>query len=72
MIGSPGDVRDTTTPRAIAESLAAFAVGGELAAPDERLLNRLLLRNTTGDALIRFTVPQNWRVGDKTRSCSPS
>jgi beta-lactamase class A len=66
----PGEVRDTTTPRAVAESLAAFAVGGELATPDKRLLNRLLLRNTTGDALIRSAVPQEWRVGDKTGSAT--
>jgi len=67
---TPGDVRDTTTPRAIASSLAAFAVGGELEAPDERMLNNLLLRNTTGEALIRAAVPRDWRVGDKTGSAS--
>jgi beta-lactamase class A len=67
---TPGDVRDTTTPRAIVASLAAFAVGGELAAPDERLLNQLLVRNTTADALVRSVVPQGWKVGDKTGTAS--
>ena len=67
---TPGDVRDTTTPRAIASSLAAFAVGGELETPDERLFNNMLLRNTTGAALIRAAVPAGWRVGDKTGSAS--
>ncbi|WP_200958183.1 class A beta-lactamase [Nocardioides sp. Soil805] len=67
---TPGDVRDTTTPRAIASSLAAFAVGGELKPSDERLFNNMLLRNTTGDALIRAAVPASWRVGDKTGSAS--
>lgn len=63
---SPGDVRDTTTPRALATSLAAFAVGGGLGTSDERLLNDLLVRNTTGDDLVRAVVPRGWRVGDKT------
>lgn len=66
----PGDVRDTTTPRAIVGSLAAFAVGGELARADERHLDGLLLRNTTGDDLIRSVVPAAWRVGDKTGTAS--
>lgn len=64
----PGDVRDTTTPRALASSLAAFALGDELAVADERLLNGLLVRNTTGDDLIRASVPRDWKVGDKTGS----
>lgn len=67
---TPGDVRDTTTPRALVSSLAAFAVGGELSTQDERLLNQLLVRNTTGDALIRSAVPQGWKVGDKTGTAS--
>ena len=67
---TPGDVRDTTTPRAIASSLAAFAVGGELETSDERLFNNMLLRNTTGEALIRAGVPASWRVGDKTGSAT--
>lgn len=67
---TPNDVRDTTTPRAIATSLAAFAVGGELEKSDERLLNNMLTRNTTGDALIRAAVPASWRIGDKTGSAN--
>jgi beta-lactamase class A len=67
---TPGDTRDTTTPRAIAMSLAAYATGTALDAADQRLLNNLLRRNTTGDALIRAAVPTRWQVGDKTGSAS--
>ncbi|HEU4674652.1 MAG TPA: class A beta-lactamase, partial [Motilibacteraceae bacterium] len=63
---SPGDLRDTTTARALATSLAAFVVGGQLAAPDEQLLNSLLRRSTTGEDLIRSAAPKGWAVGDKT------
>jgi beta-lactamase class A len=63
---TPGDVRDTSTPRAMAATLQAFAVEDALAEPDRALLNDWLRRNTTGDALIRAGTPEGWVVGDKT------
>lgn len=63
---TPGDIRDTSTPRALATSLAAYAAGDALADPDRRLLTDWLVRNTTGDELIRAGVPDGWTVGDKT------
>ena len=67
---APDDTRDTTSPRAMARSLAAFAVAGELEPADQRALGGLLRRNTTGDDLIRAAVPEGWRVGDKTGTAS--
>ncbi|MFV2108678.1 class A beta-lactamase [Micromonospora sp. LOL_015] len=63
---TPGDPRDTSTPRALAGSLRAYAVGDALATDDRDLLVDLLVANTTGDELIRAGVPDGWRVGDKT------
>ncbi|MFV2017245.1 class A beta-lactamase [Micromonospora sp. LOL_023] len=63
---TPGDPRDTSTPRALAESLRAYAVDDVLATDDRDLLVDLLVANTTGDELIRAGVPTGWRVGDKT------
>ncbi|MGY1603425.1 class A beta-lactamase [Geodermatophilus sp. SYSU D00815] len=63
----PGDERDTTTPRALATTLRAYALdGGVLDEGDRALLLDWLRRNTTGDALIRAGVPEDWEVGDKT------
>jgi beta-lactamase class A len=63
---TPGQTRDTSTPRALARDLRAYAVGSALA-PDARAqLTRWLVGNTTGDALIRAAVPSGWTVGDKT------
>lgn len=62
----PGDLRDTSTPRAMAATLQAFAVEDVLDAPDRSLLNEWLQGNTTGDALIRAGAPEGWVVGDKT------
>jgi beta-lactamase class A len=64
----PGDDRDTSTPRALAGSLQAFAVDDALSATDRRVLNGWLEGNTTGDELIRAGVPEGWRVGDRTGS----
>jgi beta-lactamase class A len=63
---TPGDSRDTSTPRALATSLAAYAVGDALSEEDRAVLVDWLVRNTTGDTLIRAGVPAGWRVGDKT------
>ncbi|WP_373295663.1 class A beta-lactamase [Nocardiopsis terrae] len=62
----PGDERDTSTPEALVGSLEAFTLGDVL--PEERreVLVDLMVRNVTGDALIRAGVPEGWVVGDKT------
>lgn len=62
----PGDDRDTSTPRALASDLQAYAVGDALSEEDRLLLTDWLRRNTTGDELIRAGVPAGWEVGDKT------
>ncbi len=67
----PGDDRDTTTPEALATTLRAFtllpadgdAVNNGYA---RAMLTDLMVRNTTGDDLIRSGVPDNWEVADKT------
>ncbi|MDU0288342.1 class A beta-lactamase [Saccharothrix longispora] len=65
---TPGDVRDTSTPRALATGLRAFALGDALPPDRREFLVDLLRRNTTGDDLIRAGLPADWVVGDKTGS----
>lgn len=62
----PGDVRDTSTPRALATSLREYAVAGALEPADREQLVTWLRANTTGGELIRAGVPDGWTVGDKT------
>ena len=64
----PGDVRDTSTPRALGVDLQKFALGNALNPKDRTLLTGWLKANTTGDALIRAGAPKGWTVGDKTGS----
>jgi beta-lactamase class A len=62
----PGDRRDTSTPRALAHDLRAYAVADALEPADRDVLIGWLRGNTTGGQLIRAGVPDGWVVGDKT------
>ncbi|ACU74022.1 Beta-lactamase [Catenulispora acidiphila DSM 44928] len=62
----PGDVRDTSTPRAMAEDLRAYVLGNALSPQRRALLTSWLTANTTGGPYIRAAVPAGWTVGDKT------
>ncbi|MCP2168434.1 beta-lactamase class A [Goodfellowiella coeruleoviolacea] len=63
---APGDIRDTSTPRALATSLRAYALGEVLPEDKRTLFTDWLKGNITGTKLIRAGVPADWTVGDKT------
>jgi beta-lactamase class A len=62
----PGDPRDTTTPRAMANSLEALLLEEALAPDARRRLLDWMLANTTGKERIQAGFPADWRVADKT------
>ncbi|MDX2933971.1 class A beta-lactamase [Streptomyces ipomoeae] len=66
--GIPGDIRDTSTPRAMAGSLRAFLLGDALKRDERRLLRQWMTTNMTGRNLIRAGVPDDWEVADKSGS----
>ncbi|WP_460283366.1 class A beta-lactamase Bla1 [Bacillus luti] len=61
----PGDIRDTSTAKAIATNLKAFTVGNALPVHKRNILTEWMKGNATGDKLIRAGVPTDWVVGDK-------
>lgn len=62
----PGDLRDTTRPRAMAGNLQKLVLGDALL-PDARArLAGWLIGNRTGDRRLRAGLPAGWKVGDKT------
>ncbi|APG46377.1 class A beta-lactamase [Phaeobacter porticola] len=63
---TPGDLRDTTTPRAVLTSLQSALFGSTLTAQSAGLLADWMERNHLADALIRAHLPRGWRIGDKT------
>jgi beta-lactamase class A len=61
-----GEEQDTTTPRAMAASMARFLTGDLLTSASRELLIDWMVRTTTGDKRIRAGLPAGWRAGDKT------
>jgi beta-lactamase class A len=63
---NPGDVRDTTSPNAMAANLRKLLLGDALLPAARDQLAAWMAANKTGDTRLRAGLPQNWRVGDKT------
>lgn len=64
----PGDLQDTTTPIAMAQTLRTLIFTEVLSDPSRDQLIAWLVSNTTGDQKLRAGLPKRWRVGDKTGS----
>lgn len=62
---APGDTRDTSTPKALAESLEKYVLSDLLPEDKRDLLIDWITGNETGDTLIRAGAPEGWEVGDK-------
>jgi beta-lactamase class A len=62
----PGDLRDTTTPAAMAQNLLTLLLGNALTPASKERLTQWLIGNKTGDARLRAGLPAAWRAGDKT------
>ncbi|BBZ29389.1 beta-lactamase [Mycolicibacterium madagascariense] len=67
-VTTPGDPRDTSTPRQMALDLQTLVLGDGLADDSRQRLTDLLKANTTGAQTIRAGLPSDWVVGDKTGS----
>ncbi len=61
-----GDPRDTTTPRAVADTLDKLLIGNTLSAASRRQLAAWMIACKTGAGRLRAGLPSGWRVGDKT------
>ncbi|BCF89358.1 hypothetical protein PPGU16_24250 [Paraburkholderia largidicola] len=66
----PGDMRDTTTPRAMMLDVQKLLLADDVLGPQQReQLKAWMLGNATGAARIRAAVPgSGWLVADKTGS----
>lgn len=61
-----GDLRDTTTPLAMASTLQGMLLGSMLFAASRALVIRWMRESTTGLARLRAGIPRSWMAGDKT------
>lgn len=63
---TPGDPRDTTTPKAMARTLRRLAFEEVLSLDSRAQLKDWLKGSQVSDALFRAGVPDDWTVGDRT------
>lgn len=61
-----GELRDTSTPRAMAVLTARLLGPGVLDASSQRMLAHWMIETRTGLKRLRAGLPDSWRVGDKT------
>lgn len=62
----PGELRDTSTPQAMARLAARLFGPGLLDASSQRVLAHWMVETRTGLTRLRAGLPADWRVGDKT------
>ncbi len=62
----PGEVRDTTTPNAMARTVAGCVSGSVLSLESARLLRRWMEETRTGSRRLRAGLPSGIPAGDKT------
>jgi beta-lactamase class A len=65
---TPGDERDTTSPRAMAEDVRKVLLGETLSEASRLQLEAWLIGDKVGDKRLRAGLPPSWRIGDKTGS----
>jgi beta-lactamase class A len=65
---TPGDERDTTSPRAMAADMQKVLLGDALSDQSRRQLEAWLIDDKVGDKRLRAGLPPSWRIGDKTGS----
>jgi beta-lactamase class A len=63
---SPGDARDTTSPRAMLESMQKVLLGSVLSPASRKLLEDWLSGVRNGAGRLRAGTPMTWRVSHKT------
>jgi beta-lactamase class A len=63
---TPGDPRDTTSPRAMAGLLHATLVGNALSSASREQLGRWMEATRTNEKRLRADLPAGWRMGSKT------
>lgn len=62
---SPKDKRDTSTPLAYGKTLKKLIADGDLSKANKDFLLDLMLKNKSGDTLIKDGAPSNFKVMDK-------
>ncbi|WP_312081211.1 serine hydrolase, partial [Pantoea septica] len=62
----PGDMRDTTTPLAVSETLQKLTLGTALTPASRAQLLQWMREDKVANALLRSVLPAGWSIADKT------
>ena len=62
----PGDLRDTTTPKAVAQTMEMLLLGNRLSASTRAVLRNWLAGHAVADELFRKVLPNDWSIEDRT------
>ncbi len=62
----PGEIRDTTSPRAMAQTVERLVFGDVLLPVSRLLLQSWMEQTRTGERRVRAGLPGGWAAGDKT------
>ncbi|WP_313081361.1 class A beta-lactamase [Atlantibacter sp.] len=63
---TPGDARDTSSPKSMAAGLQKILTSDTLTPANRAALDSWMREDKVGDALLRATLPQGWAIADKT------
>lgn len=62
----PGDQRDTTTPKAMSQSIARLLLGNTLSSASRAQLTEWMINDQVANDVLRSVLPAGWRIADKT------
>ncbi|WGO83627.1 serine hydrolase [Arsenophonus apicola] len=62
----PGDMRDTTTPVAVSQTLQKLVLGNVLQPSSRQQLRQWMEDDKVANALLRSVLPAKWKIADKT------
>lgn len=62
---TPGDPRDTTTPRAMSETLRKLLLADALTPAAREQLEAWMKANAVADGLLRSKLPKGWQIADR-------
>lgn len=63
--GKPGDLRDTTTPLAMVNTLKALVYGDVLSQTNQKQLTDWMIKNQVTGGLLRSVLPKGWSIADR-------
>ncbi|TVT76077.1 class A beta-lactamase [Acinetobacter colistiniresistens] len=66
VINPEGDMRDTTSPNAMSDSMKKLLMGDVLSKSSKEQLKEWMIGNKVADNMLRAALPKGWKIADRT------